>query len=582
MAEPFLLAAWVTGILEGGSVLKEHARNNKNDVPSISLLVPSLLYGTFAMPMSLIGESPGPALISLFPMAPKIAIPEDRRQPPPMQGEHSADATTSSSSSSSNVSMIELARKENRMIMAQRRRPLASFPRWSHYFATLQQQRLPTPMAESMRRLRFLVLGAGLVSWYYNLQKRAQPSEASTRSIMSKSEQASSLDSLVQSANRSNPGGGVVLRLVATAQNTHVPGRLPVLCLGKNDYNTTIGAPQQQLQLQDKDSFSALQDWLVHTTSKDRNNSFLLVEANITLPLAQCFRPSSTDTTTTWMDRVLFATRRISALAAGQEEESAANVVTVWIGSGRKDVVDLDTTTPNNTTIYVDALSEVARTVRFMVDELSATSDTSEEETIDTPEESKETAILDGAKVVEEAAPSTDIFASIGVLIRHGIQYSSKFLTKLFIPREKRPRVLHLVSDNPNFIDWACTILGGRSGYQIVWVNPLNQHEMEANYLRGDGSLSLICCRSDEQTSNALQTIVSRGGTNDTQVVALLDQAWMQTATEEILQPIPPGVKIVSTETLHKHTFDRIQALLAEGHSPDEIQNLEELLLNPK
>ena len=79
--EPLLAAAFAVGVVEGISILsyseqqlKESMNNDYNyinkrsekSVSLTSLILPSMMYGTIALPMSIVGGSPGPAILDLL------------------------------------------------------------------------------------------------------------------------------------------------------------------------------------------------------------------------------------------------------------------------------------------------------------------------------------------------------------------------------------------------------------------------------------------------------------------------------------------------------------------------------------
>jgi hypothetical protein len=171
MAEGFLVAAWAAGIVEGGSVLKQATCKDEGFA---SLLLPSVIYGTVALPMSVIGESPGPALLTkfhsqaVFPMDMDMNKNMDKNRnrnmntpaaPTPFRDEQPID---------NSLSMIHRVRQENRSkhqptIQKSGSSNSSSSSKGSsnphRYFATLdRRQALATPLAESMRRLRLVFL----------------------------------------------------------------------------------------------------------------------------------------------------------------------------------------------------------------------------------------------------------------------------------------------------------------------------------------------------------------------------------------------------------------------------------------
>jgi hypothetical protein len=356
----------------------------------------------------------------------------------------------------------------------------------------------------------------------------------------------------------------VVLRLVPP-QTATTPiinnGRLPVLC-SSGDYGTMSAFPH--VHLRDSNSFSSLStDWLMRTRDEKK---LLLVEANLTLPLAGCFQPGLSSK---WIDQALFASQRISTLTHQNKDETA--IVTVFVGLGHPKVIGF--LGSPNTTIYVDALSELAKTMFSMVDELVSVNKLEQEVggTEDVEQESIQKDETEDEDETEPTESTTDIFESIGLLIRKGIHFSTSLMTSFvaILQSNERRRFIHVVSDNPNFVQWAAKVL---VDYKIVWTNPLNTQEME-DYLQHQvpDVVSLVCCSSDEKTSSVLHSIVS--SRENAKVVALMDKLWMQEVTREMIEHRPAAVRIVSAESLHKEIFHDVQTLLASGHSPEAIRD---------
>ena len=573
MADPFFIlagAAWITGIVEGSSVLKhyhdgEQSKQTKDNTSSSLYVIPSVFYGTLALPMSLIGESPGPALISILPLAPGISLDQSA------SSKSSSLDSSNNTSDHHNLSMIQLARKDNKLFMAQKMRQqqqqkvgrYVSADHWSDYFATLDRKTLPTPLAESMRRMRLLFLGVGLVSGYWRYQNQQ------TRSLLPSKQHTTATENsvkpFVQSAKRTNPGGGVVLRLVPP--QTPFPtftdsGRLPVFCSLKCPSSLTA---TPCLYLGDSKKFSSMSpDWLV-------SNKYLLVEANLTLPLAECFSQHQSSAASKWMDQALFASQRISALALPPNKNEERQMVQVFVGSGDrpKDMDPLDTNF-NITTIYVDILPELANTLSSAV-EMSFASSILEQELSEVENAQQHSVDVNVGEGSEDTR--VDVFEFIGLLIRKGLQCTTRPLLSLATMFRNRAtqRVIHVISDNPHFIEWAATFL---AGYIIIWTDPTTTQEME-DYLEQQtpGSVSLICCSTDEKTNSVLHSIAAASQT-DAAVLALVDTLEMQEVMQEMMfgHSGPAAIQIVSLESMHKKIFQNIQELLASGHSPDDIR----------
>ena len=136
--EGFVLvtACWIAGVMEGASILSESPIKK---MPS-EILVPSLWYGTCALPLSILGASPGPGMIS--------SLPQQQQQQQQQQRDDTRSIRTD---------LIYQARDQRRTALMSPTLPRRLSP-W-----TVVMDGLPTPWAEAMRRTRFLLAGTGLV-----------------------------------------------------------------------------------------------------------------------------------------------------------------------------------------------------------------------------------------------------------------------------------------------------------------------------------------------------------------------------------------------------------------------------------
>ncbi len=81
MADPYLFVGmWAAGVVEGASVLSHHAPK-KN---AALFIVPSLLYGTFLVPLGVVGALPGPGAFIKMAMGGSSLQPtwDDERSSP--------------------------------------------------------------------------------------------------------------------------------------------------------------------------------------------------------------------------------------------------------------------------------------------------------------------------------------------------------------------------------------------------------------------------------------------------------------------------------------------------------------------
>lgn len=662
MAEPYIfLAAWAAATAEGASVLnyyhdavnvtratKTKSVNKKDDknadkVPHSAILLPSALYGVLALPMSILGESPGPALISMIPMAPKHldvilwsgarAEQTSSKMPemfPEKGGIGSSDIEDGNDNHSSkstirnknyDLSMIQMARRQNRMIVARtnnlKNSPLPnSSPSplvWSKFFATLERPNLPTPMAESLRRLRLLLVGTGLITFlaqrYYTSPLPEAPSGESEGTANS-----------TEKMNR-------IMRLTRSIdcpfdKNTHhawsrIPERrIPVIL---NSSTPVQLLPAQHLNLADKQSFADDRLKLL----SNNGSEFWLMEADLLVPLCRCFDGTRTlrssvsslqDANNLWSSQVNFATDRISSLA--RQIDPQRRVVAVLVGAGpchhriREDDKD------NNTTIYIDILPHLADKLRENLEDMltstvkDETSEAQHDSSLSTasssisssasssspPDQEEREEKLDEDAHGHDYDRGRDIFQSIGLWIRKGIQplltpfqgYSTN--TNVHQPKTRN---VHVVTDNHNFVQWLHDNLGEL--YKLTWIDPQSMQANKQNIIDtlNDDSTFLVCCQNDEDTHEAMHTILLRRrrrrqppSSQDqhiakyVNVLALMEHDWKKSASEDIFNddlttarnagtPMETsGFRILSFETIQHDIFQNVQkSLLLDSHT---------------
>lgn len=138
MADFFLVAAWAAGVVEGAAVLS----HSEEKFPSYVL--PAISYGTCALPLSIFGASPGPAMMASLPFAPiRFKDPDDSAERHAENIHHRSE-------------LFQKTRDQNKRALKADIRSITG----RSWFAALDGQALPTPLAEAMRRTRFLLAGA--------------------------------------------------------------------------------------------------------------------------------------------------------------------------------------------------------------------------------------------------------------------------------------------------------------------------------------------------------------------------------------------------------------------------------------
>ncbi len=222
MAELFFTAAWAAGFIEGSSVLN-HANKRQDDARRRStplLFIPSMLYSTAALPLTVIGASPGPSLVAWFPFAPPLLESGGNNVPSTLSRPESSTTKNKYTTNAEAIpntlidesetviedehhpimsrhDLVRKMREDNkRALLAMQQKhtqPTVSEQRQQprvvpqkkasrKLISTLDGRSLGTPLAEAMRRARFLCIGAGLVltvaSYEQERQRELEPERA--------------------------------------------------------------------------------------------------------------------------------------------------------------------------------------------------------------------------------------------------------------------------------------------------------------------------------------------------------------------------------------------------------------------
>ena len=212
-------AAFLAGIAEGKSVLKHHCENNKESSggQEQSLIIPSLVYGSLSVPLTVIGSSPSVELVSKYSHleipefittldAPVIdespknqerdslnqqstqSEPSVRRMKLGLPGNAESDSQNSDKITNSNSgrNVIRMREDNRRVVAAMHEKTLVKKEKDASIAASQVQgtqndtrgkqkgrslsaapilgKTLPTALAENMRRARILLLGYSIMS----------------------------------------------------------------------------------------------------------------------------------------------------------------------------------------------------------------------------------------------------------------------------------------------------------------------------------------------------------------------------------------------------------------------------------
>ena len=638
MAEAFLAAAWAAGVVEGGSVLSNAAKK-EGAVSTPLILVPSLLYGTLSLPMGLVGASPGPSIMSLLPFVPSFKALEESNtsmQSSLSDDNHSSAPIKSSSSSSTTretetwnqenenmppittrTEMIRKVREDNkRSLVARKQRqntlPAAPPPpptkrNAARLFSTLDGRPLPTPLAEAMRRSRFMFVGAGLVMATVSCeQAQREKKEFQKTKQLRQRRQGRDVPAIQSLVSHGDTGrnGSVVVRLVGRRNNlvnvtssngtTIVPLLCPVTLSDDIDVPTfpteENDAPPAYWNLGTTmhawKETPLTNDWLFRPNKQDQPAfSSLVLEADVcSSPLSEYF--SHQGDAPLSFDRAMFASNILGLVAREKGVLDDNETVNVLIGSDKKQALS-----ENSNVIYIHGPSavgvEVVSQLERMQNEIS-TSTTVDEKGAPVEETTPVSPVKEAAPVdpVKEAAPAdlatvplpfpktvneaVSLLEFVGMMLRQGGELTVTAVTKIFAEGDK---VVQVLSDQPATARWLERIMAP-TGSSIVWHDPTSGMEEYRTIAANKESVSFVCCGNDEATCSLICSLVT--GEHEVRVVALVEEQSCASTLKALVAELnnKASIEILSVKGIHSRLFDQARDLLAKGKTPSEVQEL--------
>lgn len=335
------------------------------------LIFPAVLYGTISLPLGLIGASPGPTTIGYLPFAPKmdglyfrqqhhqqaqllppgmppqVPLATPPKQPPkPRQPLRSATSTVNRTVAKPSVESnseqqqqltpkkgkrrVDLLREENRNRQKLRSAAPATAaplpapaappkvvarlsiktatPMPGYFIATLDGQALPTPLAEAMRRTRFLLVGAGLATLALSYKKNntkqlalPQDKKPAVLKQEAKQKQLPGKDAAAIQQLVANSQNGAVLRyceslpevvLASSTSGSSPPTKIATIPLYSKPTAATTSSPlfwNPGTRPEEWRRTPISSDWLMRTSSSSGSAKNLLVlEADVTPASSSC------------------------------------------------------------------------------------------------------------------------------------------------------------------------------------------------------------------------------------------------------------------------------------------------------
>jgi hypothetical protein len=663
MAEVFFGVAWAAGVVEGGSILL-HASKQQNDETrgGAMLLVPSILYGTTALPLGAIGASPGPSIVSSFPFAPSInALENDGlTETAPVTNNTANDTTNDTKLSAtkqesepsvssegerepehtiiSRSEMIRKVREDNRRSLAAARQQQQHKPSFrssspqlikvkrSHppksasttkLLSTLDGRPLTTPLAEAMRRMRFLCVGAGLVltmmTYQTSVQQQSEQEEALKREQRLRGRDVGAIESLLQNSNNEH---GVVVRLVGendslqglTRAESNKGAVLPLV----HQVDSNVNVHETLLSVNNDSAYWNLgttpqdwketpltKDWLLRSSSRNSendNHARLVLEADVSPSSLYEYlqdanrhvrsEPNSTQDidNTMMVSRILcMVAKEKGVLSDNQGDEATVNVL---VGAGpRPRWLD------DSNTVYIDGSKAVGNEVSSILDRIYPTDSDArtplpqaesdaEKDATGSETESASTPPSDMTEEIPESmSDAFSLFEYVGMKLREGGTRVASAVSRVFTRGETK--TVHVLSDSPVAALW---LQGAMPyGWTILGYNCFEDIGLYQDVVAesGDG-VTLVCCENDEATSAMVCSLLltnGKTGASGRRLVALVqDEEYTRglsnLATELNNETI---IEIVSVKEVHSNLFGRVRELLVSGKSASEIQDSMEL-----
>lgn len=597
MAEVLLATAWAAGVVEGGSVLVHAAKNDKVSNVSPTLAVPSLLYGTLALPLSVVGASPGPYLISKLPFAPTLnalevqdvePIPSESTHKDELKQQQETETSENGESKDEEVSrtiskrneMIRIVRETNRRNLA-RKQQLGAAPipwrqppnprRTSKLLSGLDGRPLMTPLAEAMRRGRFLFIGGALVMSMISYEETSRKQETiQTRPVqvqqrLNNGRDIGAIESLVHNAKN---GHGAVIRLVGckdnlkslTARSSGVT--VPLVYNDNKSLPTTtdkvaywnLGSSVQEWKLT-----PLTKDWLFRPTS---SASFLVLEADVSPTRMSVYLSRQGDEDSLLQDRALWVStilgmvaRQKKVLPQLNDDETNADPLNVLLGFG-------DSKRTANC-IYVNGPAAVGVEVSSLLERMHNQLTAKSQDTTTTELSAKE-----------------GYLEFIGRKLREGSAHTVNAVARLLTSRSEK--VVHVLSDDASIAQWVQETLALTNKWIVTWYNPHDGSiERYREVAARNDSVSFVCCQSDEATCSVICSLLTNDPTCNASVVALVRDESCASTLRDVCAELgsrESSIEILSVASIHNCLFEHVRDLLASGKAPSEVQESIDLI----
>lgn len=623
MAEFCFAAAWTAGLLEGASVLN---RANKQELTrrrsTPLLLFPSFFYGTVALPLGIIGASPGPSLVSSFPFAPPATalvetggigvnsstsrsssttktIDNSSAEAIPNKPQDPEMTTTSEEQEHSIImsrhDMIRKMREDNKRALAAmkqkqhapsalRQAEPAKTARTKRatrkLISTLDGRPLATPFAEAMRRARFLFVGAGLVLTVVLYEQSRQDELEQERALqLERQRNGRDVHAIQSLVNHSEGTNGAVVRLVGRNDSLRdlqsSKGVVPLFHdssnVGVNVLTTPAGSgstPYWNLGVtpQEWKQTPLTEDWLLQ--KRDNGQRCLVLEADVSPGSLLDYLFLQDPPTTPVVENVIWVSKILSMVAQqkgvlspppnGSDGQHSVAPVSVLIGCGERPTQLSDT----NNTIYIDGPASVGAEVLSVLERVNSE-----------PSVDQETKSRTAEETLEEGDQEEPVLISVldyvGMTLRQGGTSIVTSISRVFSRGEDKR--VYVLSDNPFAPIWLRQALP--SAWTVLAYNALDDVDSFQDSIIEQSGVAFVCCQTDEATSAVVCSLLT-GERGPKRLVALVQEESCASSLRDTTRGFSKdaNVEIISVKGIHASLFDHARGLLASGMTPAEVQ----------
>ncbi len=587
----------------------ELSQTTTTSIPSSKvLLFPTLVYGLLSLPLSAIGASPSLYLISkLTPFHPHLEDDQIREQKFDQKSSNTGNLTSSTSTNFETATLphrrmkldttkssnnqndhdrsqftVKQKRAENRQILAaikeRKERDFVAdkISRESHasqssrngfrqnhissYITTLDGRPLPTSLAESMRRVRILAFGYGLVSAIvaYHLEsidnKNLTETNDSKQNLSSVGRDPKAVENFIKDFDHMNndTGKGVAMRLFhdynelskySTNHSTRTqrdyttePSRheccvLPItsFSLNKNTINDDIllhwflgrtEADWNALPISSRWLFQPKEKNLMVEVGKD--NHFILLETNLITSLQESVEAlKKRKMNVLWQDKKeqclinnsLVEAQKVKNVASSKlssDYNHEVGVVNVFIGSGVGQHYALRGVEDNNH-FYINGLDALARNILQEVESMRDFSNSTDVPVGATNVDKSNASDNENEIKSREHSSPIQLVDGLGRYIRLSGQIVMNQLSKKladFHFQQHNRITIHMYSDSPEMMSWIEDCFRNANVRVHFYLDQEKVMNTSLPKDISDTDIILVMCSSDSVTINTTSLLL--------------------------------------------------------------------------